>query len=117
MRNHQWELRGVSFRKPPFVVVQFPQGLALQSYAVLIHMHSLLVPRRSDHARRACQSQAWSPRRNGTVLMNMLERLLETTEIDARDVETEQTLLLHETLRNHLDEWERSHHAVTVNDG
>lgn len=27
--------------------------------------------------------------RNGTVLMNMLERLLETTEIDARDVETE----------------------------
>eukprot|EP00932_Pfiesteria_piscicida_P019215 SRR837773.6042.p1 GENE.SRR837773.6042~~SRR837773.6042.p1 ORF type:complete len:390 (+),score=141.02 SRR837773.6042:127-1170(+) len=31
--------------------------------------------------------------RNGTVLMNMLERLLETTEIDAQDVETEQTLL------------------------
>jgi len=31
--------------------------------------------------------------RNGTVLMNMLERLLETTEIDAKDVETEQTLL------------------------
>lgn len=31
--------------------------------------------------------------RNGTVLMNMLERLLETTEIDARDVLTEQTLL------------------------
>jgi len=31
--------------------------------------------------------------RNGTVLMNMLERLLETTEIDAIDVETEQTLL------------------------
>eukprot|EP00931_Biecheleriopsis_adriatica_P091011 TRINITY_DN6491_c0_g1_i2.p1 TRINITY_DN6491_c0_g1~~TRINITY_DN6491_c0_g1_i2.p1 ORF type:complete len:689 (+),score=189.91 TRINITY_DN6491_c0_g1_i2:77-2143(+) len=31
--------------------------------------------------------------RNGTLLMNMLERLLETTEIDARDVETEQTLL------------------------
>jgi len=31
--------------------------------------------------------------RNGTVLMNMLERLLETTEIDARDVETDQTLL------------------------
>lgn len=31
--------------------------------------------------------------RTGTVLMNMLERLLETTEIDARDVETEQTLL------------------------
>jgi len=31
--------------------------------------------------------------RNGTVLLNMLERLLETTEIDARDVETEQTLL------------------------
>ena len=31
--------------------------------------------------------------RNGTVLMNMLERLLESTEIDARDVETEQTLL------------------------
>lgn len=31
--------------------------------------------------------------RNGTVLMNMLERLLETTDIDARDVETEQTLL------------------------
>jgi len=31
--------------------------------------------------------------RNGTVLMNMLERLLETTEIDANDVETEQTLL------------------------
>merc|ERR1711865_45825 len=31
--------------------------------------------------------------RNGTVLMNMLERLLETTEIDATDVETEQTLL------------------------
>jgi len=31
--------------------------------------------------------------RNGTVLMNMLERLLETTEIDAHDVETEQTLL------------------------
>merc|ERR1719443_2414719 len=31
--------------------------------------------------------------RNGTVLMNMLERLLETTEIDACDVETEQTLL------------------------
>eukprot|EP00933_Yihiella_yeosuensis_P051791 TRINITY_DN49760_c0_g1_i1.p1 TRINITY_DN49760_c0_g1~~TRINITY_DN49760_c0_g1_i1.p1 ORF type:complete len:684 (-),score=171.19 TRINITY_DN49760_c0_g1_i1:94-2145(-) len=31
--------------------------------------------------------------RNGTVLMNMLERLLETTEIDALDVETEQTLL------------------------
>ena len=33
--------------------------------------------------------------RNGTVLMNMLERLLESTEIDARDVETEQTLLEH----------------------
>ena len=49
-----------------------------------------------------------SPRRNGTVLMNMLERLLETTEIDARDVETEQTLLL---------DLERSHHDVTVNDG
>merc|ERR1719284_1339827 len=31
--------------------------------------------------------------RNGVVLMNMLERLLETTEIDAHDVETEQTLL------------------------
>eukprot|EP00747_Dinoflagellata_sp_TGD_P164537 gnl/TRDRNA2_/TRDRNA2_184607_c0_seq1.p1 gnl/TRDRNA2_/TRDRNA2_184607_c0~~gnl/TRDRNA2_/TRDRNA2_184607_c0_seq1.p1 ORF type:complete len:692 (-),score=179.89 gnl/TRDRNA2_/TRDRNA2_184607_c0_seq1:173-2248(-) len=31
--------------------------------------------------------------RNGTILMNMLERLLETTEIDARDVETDQTLL------------------------
>jgi len=31
--------------------------------------------------------------RSGTVLMNMLERLLETTEIDAADVETEQTLL------------------------
>merc|ERR1712137_989441 len=31
--------------------------------------------------------------RNGTVLMNMLERLLETTEIDARDVEADQTLL------------------------
>jgi len=31
--------------------------------------------------------------RNGTVLMNMLERLLENTEIDARDVETDQTLL------------------------
>merc|ERR1719223_1626880 len=30
---------------------------------------------------------------NGTVLMNMLERLLETTKIDARDVETGQTLL------------------------
>lgn len=35
-------------------------------------------------------------------------RLLETTEIDARDVETEQTLLL---------DLERSHHDVTVNDG
>jgi len=31
--------------------------------------------------------------RNGTVLMNMLERLLENTDIDAKDVETEQTLL------------------------
>jgi len=31
--------------------------------------------------------------KNGTVLMNMLERLLENTEIDARDGETEQTLL------------------------
>eukprot|EP00747_Dinoflagellata_sp_TGD_P182285 gnl/TRDRNA2_/TRDRNA2_36477_c0_seq1.p1 gnl/TRDRNA2_/TRDRNA2_36477_c0~~gnl/TRDRNA2_/TRDRNA2_36477_c0_seq1.p1 ORF type:complete len:679 (+),score=156.42 gnl/TRDRNA2_/TRDRNA2_36477_c0_seq1:151-2187(+) len=31
--------------------------------------------------------------KNGTILMNMLERLLETTEIDARDVETDQTLL------------------------
>lgn len=31
--------------------------------------------------------------RNGTVLMNMLERLLETTDIDAQDVETLQTLL------------------------
>jgi len=31
--------------------------------------------------------------RTGTVLMNMLERLLETTAIDARDVETDQTLL------------------------
>lgn len=31
--------------------------------------------------------------RNGTVLMNMLERLLDMTEIDAHDVETEQTLL------------------------
>jgi len=31
--------------------------------------------------------------KNGTVLMNMLERLLETTEIDAHDVETEVTLL------------------------
>jgi len=31
--------------------------------------------------------------RSGQVLMNMLERLLETTEIDARDVETDQTLL------------------------
>merc|ERR1719443_2713604 len=29
----------------------------------------------------------------GNVLMNMLERLLETTEIDAHDVETDQTLL------------------------
>lgn len=51
------------------------------------------------------------------MLMNMLERLLETTEIDARDVETEQTLLLHERLRNNLDDLERSHHDVTVNDG
>lgn len=33
--------------------------------------------------------------RNGTVLMNMLERVLETTEIDAHDVETDQTLLEH----------------------
>lgn len=31
--------------------------------------------------------------RNGTVLMNMLERMLETTEVDAVDVETDQTLL------------------------
>lgn len=31
--------------------------------------------------------------RGGTVLMNMLERLLETTEIDAYDLETDQTLL------------------------
>jgi ankyrin repeat protein len=31
--------------------------------------------------------------KGGTVLMNMLERLLETTDIDAIDVETEQTLL------------------------
>lgn len=31
--------------------------------------------------------------KSGQVLMNMLERLLETTEIDARDVETDQTLL------------------------
>jgi len=31
--------------------------------------------------------------RNGTVLMNMLERLLETTDIDAYDLETHQTLL------------------------
>jgi ankyrin repeat protein len=31
--------------------------------------------------------------KNGTVLMNMLERLLETTEIDARDMETDKTLL------------------------
>lgn len=31
--------------------------------------------------------------RGGTILMNMLERLLESTEIDAVDVETEQTLL------------------------
>mmetsp|Transcript_57565 Transcript_57565/g.154200 ORF Transcript_57565/g.154200 Transcript_57565/m.154200 type:complete len:710 (-) Transcript_57565:124-2253(-) len=31
--------------------------------------------------------------RNGTVLMNMLERMLEVTEIDAHDVETDQTLL------------------------
>jgi len=31
--------------------------------------------------------------RNGTVLMNMLERLLETTDIDAVDLETHQTLL------------------------
>jgi ankyrin repeat protein len=31
--------------------------------------------------------------RSGTVLMNMLERLLENTDVDARDVETDQTLL------------------------
>merc|ERR1711959_6535 len=31
--------------------------------------------------------------KNGTILMNMLERLLETTSINARDVETGQTLL------------------------
>jgi len=31
--------------------------------------------------------------RNGVVLMNMLERLLETVEIDAHDVETQMTLL------------------------
>merc|ERR550534_169586 len=31
--------------------------------------------------------------KNGNVLMNMLERLLETTSISARDVETNQTLL------------------------
>mmetsp|Transcript_75614 Transcript_75614/g.208612 ORF Transcript_75614/g.208612 Transcript_75614/m.208612 type:complete len:708 (+) Transcript_75614:103-2226(+) len=31
--------------------------------------------------------------RHGTVLMNMLERLLETTDIDAFDVKTDQTLL------------------------
>lgn len=31
--------------------------------------------------------------RNGTVLMNMLERMLETTEVDAKDVESDQTLL------------------------
>jgi ankyrin repeat protein len=40
--------------------------------------------------------------KNGTVLMNMLERLLETTEIDARDVETEQTLLEHACLTGNL---------------
>jgi hypothetical protein len=31
--------------------------------------------------------------KNGMILMNMLERLLETTSINARDVETGQTLL------------------------
>merc|ERR1719161_2241544 len=31
--------------------------------------------------------------KNGMILMNMLERLLETTSINARDVETDQTLL------------------------
>ena len=30
--------------------------------------------------------------KNGTILMNMLERLLESTSINARDVETGQTL-------------------------
>jgi ankyrin repeat protein len=33
--------------------------------------------------------------KGGQVLMNMLERLLETTEIDAKDVETEVTLMEH----------------------
>jgi ankyrin repeat protein len=33
--------------------------------------------------------------RSGQVLMNMLERLLETTDVDAKDVETEVTLLEH----------------------
>lgn len=31
--------------------------------------------------------------RNGTVLMNVLERMLETTSINARDIETGYTLL------------------------
>jgi len=40
--------------------------------------------------------------RNDTVLMNMLERLLETTEIDARDVETEQTLLEYACMKGNM---------------
>ncbi|CAD7948532.1 unnamed protein product [Amoebophrya sp. A25] len=33
--------------------------------------------------------------KNGTILMNMLERMLDSTAIDARDIETERTLLEH----------------------
>ncbi|CAD7924626.1 unnamed protein product [Amoebophrya sp. A25] len=33
--------------------------------------------------------------KNGTILMNMLERMLDSTSIDARDIETERTLLEH----------------------
>jgi len=40
--------------------------------------------------------------RNGTVLMNMLERLLETTEIDAVDVESDQTLLEYACLTGNM---------------
>lgn len=97
---------GSRFFLPHFQLSQNPC-----CFAVLIHIHSLLVllVPHSNHSpstrppqtlaepqkpHRVPPKAKSSPRRNGTVLMNMLERLLETTEIDARDVETEQTLLL-----------------------
>ena len=50
---------------------------------------------------RSAYADVWNPRvgatievtKNGMILMNILDRMLETTAIDATDVETDKTLL------------------------